>query len=93
MLAGHVYESLARALEDWRTRSPSVLAEQVGRPPEVTELLLSGEAVRVETAASWADPERRAVLIKAVAYGPASWHTERVSESLRVDLEQRKDPR
>jgi hypothetical protein len=39
----------------------------------------------IETAASWVDAKRKAVMIEAVAYGPTNWLTERVAERLCVE--------
>ncbi|HEX5737944.1 MAG TPA: hypothetical protein VFY22_05490 [Hydrogenophaga sp.] len=87
MRSSQIYPTLVRALEDWRSRPPEVLAAMVGTPPEVGEIDLGGELVRVETSATWADPKQKAVLVEAVAYGPASWLTQRVAEKLHVHLQ------
>lgn len=89
MRSGQPYVALARALEDWRSRPCAALAAAVGKPPEVEELELAGEIVYVETSASWVDAKNEAVLVEAVAYGPSTWLTERVSERIRIDLQQK----
>lgn len=80
MRSGHVYPALVQTLEDWRSRSPDVLTASVGAPPEVAELRLGGELVRIESSSTWADAKQVAVLVEAIAYGPANWTTERVAE-------------
>jgi hypothetical protein len=90
MRSGHIYPALARALDDWRSRPSDVLAAAVGRPPEAGELEIEGELVRVETSASWADGKHQAVVVEAVAYGPASWLTERIAERTRIELQPKK---
>jgi len=86
MSAGQVYPVLVRSLENWRARSPTVLATLVGAPAEVDELQLDGEFVRIETSVAWADTNHQSVLVEAVAYGSGSWLTERVAERLRIEL-------
>ena len=66
MRTGLVYPTLARILENWRARSSEELAVLVAAPPEVHELNLDGEQVRVEVSAIWADAQRQAVVIEAV---------------------------
>lgn len=85
MLSGQIYPALARSLEEWRARPLSVLAALIGAPAEVGELQVDGEFVRIETAVKWADAKHSAFFVEAVAFGPASWQTERVTERLRID--------
>jgi len=89
MRSGQAYVALAHALEDWRSRPSAALAAAVGKPPEVDELQIAGELVRVEISATWADVTSQAVLVEAVAYGPSTLFTERVSEKVRIELQQR----
>jgi hypothetical protein len=86
MRSGQVYPALVHVLEDWRMRPAAVLSALVGGPPEVGEVEVEGELVRIETSATWADAKHAAVLVEAVAYGPASWLTERVAERTRIEL-------
>lgn len=85
MRSGQVYPALARSLEEWRARPHSVLAALIGAPAEVGELQVDGELVRLETSVKWADDKHSAFFVEAVAYGPGSWQTERVTEKLRVE--------
>jgi hypothetical protein len=85
MRTDQVYPVLARSLEEWRARPLSVLAALIGTPAEVGELQVDGELLRVETSVKWADDKRSALFVEAVAYGPASWQTERVTERLRIE--------
>ena len=59
----------------------------VGGSPQSLELELAGEAIRIETSVSWENSSHRILLIEAVAYGPASWHTERIAERVRIEVE------
>jgi hypothetical protein len=88
MRSGQPYMALAQSLEDWRSRPAAALVAAVGRPAEVEELLIDGEIVRVETSVSWVDAKNVAVLVEAVAYGPSTLLTERVSERIRIDVQQ-----
>jgi hypothetical protein len=83
--SGQVYPVLARSLEEWRARPLSVLAALIGAPAEVGELQIDGELVRLETSVKWADEKHSTYFVEAVAYGPASWQTERVTEKLRIE--------
>ena len=85
MRPGQVYPVLARSLEEWRAWPLCVLAALIGAPAEVGELQVDGELVRVETSVTWADGMHSALFVEAVAYGPASWQTERVTERLRIE--------
>jgi hypothetical protein len=90
MRSGHVYLALVHVLEDWRIRAPAVLTALVGAPPEAGEIEVEGELVRIEASATWDDTKHTAVLVEAVAYGPASWLTERVAERTRIELRPQK---
>jgi hypothetical protein len=85
MRSGQVYPVLARSLEEWRAPPLSVLAALIGAPAEVGELQIDGELVRLETSVKWADEKHSTYFVEAVAYGPASWQTERVTEKLRIE--------
>lgn len=85
MRSGQVYPVLARSLEEWRARPLSDLAALIGAPTEVGELQVEGELVRIETSVKWADDRHSAFFVEAVAYGPASWQAERVTERLRIE--------
>jgi hypothetical protein len=85
MRPGQVYPVLARSLEEWRARPLSILVAHIGAPAEVFELQVDGEFVCVETSVKWVDDRRSAFFVEAVAYGPASWRTERVTERLRFE--------
>jgi hypothetical protein len=87
MRTGQVFPALVRALEDYRVRPQADLAAFVGASADIFELRLDGELVRIEVSASWCPAKQNVVVIEAVAYGPAAWHTERVSERIRIALQ------
>jgi hypothetical protein len=86
MHTGQVYPVLARILEAWRSLAAKDVVARVGLHPEVHEMQVEGELVRVEVSATWASAKRTSVAVEAVAFGPAAWHTERVSERILVSV-------
>lgn len=86
MHSGKVYPALARALEYWSGLPKDQLRELVGHKPQIEELSVDGEVIQLEISVTWADAKHDALLVEAVAYGPANWITERISERLRIKL-------
>ena len=91
MHSGQVYPALARALEYWSELPNDTLRDLVGTKPKTEELAVDGELIQIEVSVTWENAKHDAVLVEAVAYGPASWITERVSEKLRIKLSQQSE--
>jgi hypothetical protein len=81
------YAALNQELDLWRQRTRAELAASVDRPASAREVKIKGELVSIEVSASWANPERTAVRLNAVAYGPSHWRMEQLSEGITVLLE------
>jgi len=82
------YAALNEELDRWRQRSRAELVACVGKPAVAREVKIKGELVSIELSASWANPERTAVRLNAVAYGPSHWRMEQLSEGITLPLEE-----
>lgn len=89
MHSGKVYPVLVRSLECWSELPPQNLRSLIGATPHVEEAEVEGEMIRIEVSVTWANAKHDALLVEAVAYGPANWLTERLTEKVRVKLNPR----
>ena len=83
------YAALSEELASWRQRSSTELAAYVGKPGVAREVRVANEVVTIELTASWANRERTAVRLHAVAYGPSHWRMEQLAEDVTIPLEPR----
>lgn len=86
MHTGQVYPALARTLEYWSELQPQKLQALIGATPNIEEVEVEGEIIRLEVSVTWANEKQDVLLVEAVAYGPANWLTERLAEKVRIKL-------
>ena len=84
MNRGDAYRLLTARLNKLRGMGYDALLRRVGEPASCDTLHVNGEPVEIELAVSWADPKRRRLRVRGVAYGPSTWAIERLEESFIV---------
>jgi hypothetical protein len=87
MHRANAYAALSEELGRWRQRPKAQIVASVGQPAVSREVRIAGEPVTIELSASWANQERNAVRLEAVAYGPSHWRMEQLTEGVTVPLE------
>lgn len=80
-----VYRNLCQLLECWRQMPWSELVGRLGQPPLVQHLQTATGEFLIEIACEWVLPDRRAIRIQGVAYGPNVWRSERLEEHLLIN--------
>ena len=80
------YKLLARELESWRLLPQVELTRRVGLAPIRSSSEVAGEELLVGVCARWDNAAQDAVRVDAVAYGPNHLRTERLEESITVQL-------
>ena len=86
MLRGTIYQVLGALLEEWRQRSTEDLVADIGAPASTIEVQVLSEPVAIEVSVRWADENRASLIVEAVAFGPSSWHTQRVEERIHIPV-------
>lgn len=86
MLRGTIYQVLSALLEEWRRRSVDDLVAEIGALASAVEVQVLGEPVAIEVSVCWADEKRASLIVEAVAFGPSSWHTQRVEERIHIPV-------
>jgi hypothetical protein len=81
------YKILASRLQEIRDEGYAALVQRVGRPVTSQTVRVNNEDVVVEIAVLWEDQKRRSLRVRATAYGPSMWMTQRLEESFVVALE------
>jgi hypothetical protein len=89
MHRANAYAALSEELASWRQRSSAELAAHVGKPAIAREVKVANEIVTIELTASWANRERTAVQLHAVAFGPSHWRMEQLTEHAIIPLERK----
>ena len=81
------YAALAEELSRWQMMSVDQLVELIGREPTRMEIELPEGSVQLEVTVHWRDHKHRVLAVRAIAYGPAHWHTERLQEECTVPVQ------
>jgi hypothetical protein len=77
---------LSALLEERRQRPVEELVADIGAPVSTVDVQLQGESVATEVSVRWADEKRALLIVEAVAFGPSSWHTQRVEERIHIPV-------
>jgi len=80
------YALLADRLNHWQSLPREQIALGVGAPGIVESVSIGGELVSIEVSVHWTDLRKTRLLVKAIAYGPSHWKTERLEEKMIFEL-------
>ncbi len=81
-----VYAELAAELSSWQALPHVELLERTNQPT-ISRTIESPEGpITIEVQARWTNNERKIVRVSATAYGPTSWHTDRLEEHCNVQI-------
>jgi hypothetical protein len=81
---GNAYREVAARLERFRACGYDALMPLVDGPTISETVRVAGEDVLVEVAVRWEDEKRRTLCVRATAYGPSTWETQRLEERIVV---------
>ncbi len=59
---------------------------RVGEPAIIESILIDSELVHIELSVHWNGSTKNRLLVKAIAFGPSHWKTERLEEKMILDL-------
>ena len=85
MRKSQAYSLLAVELENWRLLPIEDVLSYVDGPVLVTTKVFSGEIIEIDISVRWQEKHKKQVCIKATAFGPSTWKTERIEESFIRD--------
>lgn len=78
------YATLSGELEQYRRLPFAEIVGLVGLPPKERSVVIGSEVISIEVTVNWVDPQRNALRIEAIAYGPSCWKLERLKEAIVV---------
>jgi hypothetical protein len=81
---GDAYKLLAVRLNELRNADFEALLARVGQPPTSDILEINGESIVVAIEVLWAKQVNGPLRVRATAFGPSTWMTERLEESFIV---------